>query len=348
MSEPIKSYSIEQVEKILSDARLSPFRAGQILSWIYGKNASSYEEMTNIPKVIREQMTLAYPLYKPEVVVKQESEDASRKYLLKYHDDTLVEAVGLPSEDGRLTVCCSTQSGCAMSCDFCATASLGLKRSLHPGEIVDQVLALQEDYGMRVSNVVMMGQGEPFMNYDATIAALHILNNEKLVNIGSRRMTVSTCGILKGIERFSDEKEQFTLAVSLHSARQEVRDAIMPGMKGQPLKDLRETLVRYVEKTGRRITFEYALMKAVNDGPEDLLALVSYCRHLLCHVNLIPLNNVEGSPYRPVSRAIMDEWKDELEKKGVAATVRRSLGQDIAAACGQLNLSAQRKGIVRD
>lgn len=230
MSAPIKAYSKDEVEEMFSNARLSPFRAGQILTWIYGKNAASYEEMSNVPKVIREQLELAFPLYKPKVLLKQESVDGSRKYLIEYHDGTVVEAVGLPSEDGRLTVCCSTQSGCAMACDFCATGRLGLQRNLYPGEIVDQVLTIQEDYGSRVSNVVMMGQGEPFMNYDATLAALRILNDEKLVNIGSRRMTVSTCGILKGIERFSGEKDQFNLAISLHAARQEVRDVVMPSM----------------------------------------------------------------------------------------------------------------------
>ena len=191
MSKPIKSYSITGVEDIMRNAGLSVFRAEQILTWIYAKAARSYNDMTNIPKVIREQFALAFPLYTPEITAEQTSVDGSRKYLLKYYDGTLVETVGLPSKDGRLTVCASSQAGCTMGCEFCATGKNGLTRSLAPGEIVDQVLAVQNDFGERVTNVVVMGQGEPFANYDATIAALRIMNHPKLLNIGARHITVS-------------------------------------------------------------------------------------------------------------------------------------------------------------
>lgn len=336
MSEPIKTYSIAEVESIVCDAGLPAFRAEQILMWVYAKGARTYDEMTNIPKVIREQFGVAFPLHVPEIAVKRESADGSRKYLLEYHDGTRVETVGLPSSDGRLSVCCSSQAGCSMGCTFCATGKGGLARNLTAGELVDQVLAVQDDFGKRVTNVVVMGQGEPFANYDAVLAALRIMNHPKLLNIGARHITVSTCGLLQGIERFAGEPEQFTLAVSLHAVRQEVRDQIMPGMKNQRLGTLRQALDRYAEATGRRFSFEYALMDGVNDSKEDLEELISYCRRLLCHVNLIPLNQVEGSSVKPVSPQLMGIWRDRLEEAGVPASVRRSRGADIDGACGQL------------
>ena len=336
MSHPIKKYSIEGVKSIVKEAGLPSFRADQVLAWIYNKDVASYDEMTNLPKSMREQFEDAFPLFKPELIERQESVDGSRKYLLKFNDDTMVETVGLPSSDGRLTVCCSSQAGCAMGCSFCATGKQGLKRSLYPGEIVDQVLAVQNDFGERVTNVVVMGQGEPFVNYDATLAALRILNNSRLLNIGARRITVSTCGVLQGIERFSEETEQFTLAVSLHSAIQSKRDTLMPGMRNQSLIDLHVSLENYNKSDNRRFTFEYALMKGINDGVDDLDALIRYCEGLLCHVNLIPLNEIANSEYKPVSYKVMEKWKEELEKRGIASTVRKSKGGDVSAACGQL------------
>ena len=337
MATPIKSFSIEGVEGIVSEAGLPGFRASQILSWLYEKSASSYDEMTNLPLAVRSQLKQAYPLYKPQVVDRSESSDGSIKYLLKLYDGAFVETVGLPSEDGRLTTCCSTQSGCAMGCSFCATGMLGFTRNLGPGEMVDQVSVVQDDFGKRVTNVVMMGQGEPFLNYEATLSALRIMNNPKLLNIGARHITVSTCGVFEGIRRFSEEREQFTLAISLHSALQETRDYLIPSMRNQPLGDLRDLLKRYTEKTGRRFSFEYALMAGINDDEAHKDALVSYCRHLLCHVNLIPLNKVKESGFKPVERQVMLEWKESLEAVGIEATVRRSRGGDIAAACGQLS-----------
>ena len=336
MSEPIKSYSIVQLEGIIKDAHLPAFRAEQILNWIYAKGAQSYDEMSNLPKPMREQLDLSFPLHTPEIVMKQRSVDGACKYLLRYHDSVNVETVALPMDDGRLTVCCSSQAGCSMGCVFCATGMKGFARNLTPGEMVDQVLAVQRDFDQRVTNVVVMGQGEPFANYDATIAALRIMNHPKLLNIGARHITVSTCGLVKGIERFSQEPEQFTLAVSLHAARQEVRDQLMPGVKNQRLGTLRQALDRYASATGRRFSFEYALMNGINDGEDDLDSLITYCRRLLCHVNLIPLNEVEGSPIQPVSQQLMNTWKERLEQAGIPSTVRHSRAADIAGACGQL------------
>ena len=336
MIAPIKSLSMNEVEQCVKSAGLPSFRTQQILSWLYQKNVSSYDEMTNVPKAAREQFQELYPLHTPSIVDKQVSVDGSRKYLLELHDGALIETVGLPSSDGRLTVCISSQSGCSMNCSFCATGKAGLTRSLDPGEFVDQIHIIQDDFQKRVTNVVVMGQGEPFANYNNTLSALRILNHPKLLSIGARHITISTCGILKGIERFTQEPEQFTLAVSLHAARQEVRDEIMPKMSSQPLEKLRKALAGYTEETGRRFSFEYALMKDVNDKEEDLQALISYCRGMLCHVNLIPLNYIDDSPIKPVKRQVIEYWKAQLDNAGIACSIRASKGSDIAAACGQL------------
>ena len=336
MENEIKAYSLEGIEQLVADAGLPSFRAGQIGQWLYAKGASSYSEMTNLPTTVREQFATAYPLHAPVLVESQTSADGTQKYLMKYHDGALAEAVAIPSHDGRLTVCCSSQSGCAMRCAFCATGHLGLTRSLLPGEILDQVLIANIAFGKRVTNVVVMGQGEPFANYENTLAALRIMNHPKLRNIGARHITISTCGLIPGIRRFAEEPEQFTLAVSLHSAIQETRDELMPACTTYPLESLRTEAIRYTEKTGRRISFEYALMKDVNDSEDHLNALRLYCEGLLCHVNLIPLNYIEGSPFKPAPTTVTNRWRDALEQAGVSATIRNSRGSDIAGACGQL------------
>ena len=336
MERHLKSFSIEQFADEVAQSRLPKFRAMQVLDWTYGKAARSYDEMTNLPLNMRAQLSEAYPLHSPHVVMRLQSEDGSVKYLVEYHDGARVETVGLPSGDGRLTVCASSQSGCAMGCVFCATGRAGLTRSLLPGEIVDQIHVVQSDFGRRVTNVVVMGQGEPFSNYGNTLAALRILNHPKLLNIGARHITVSTCGVISGIKRLSQEREQFTLAVSLHSAIQGKRDTLMPSMASQKLGSLKKALESYAAQTGRRFSFEYALMDSVNDSEEDLHALISYCRGLLCHVNLIPLNAVPQSPIEPASPATVGLWQASLEKAGIAASIRKSRGSDIAAACGQL------------
>ena len=339
---PIKSFSIEELATLFEETRLPKFRVMQVLSWMYVKGVCSYDEMTNLPKTMREQLDATFPLYPAKTLNSQTSQDESRKYLIEFHDGALAETVGIPSDSCRLTVCASTQSGCAMGCIFCATGKAGLTRSLEPGEIVDQILTVQEDFGTRVTNVVLMGQGEPFANYDNTIAALRILNHPKLLNIGARHLTVSTCGIIEGIRKLAEEPEQFTLAVSLHSALQESRNNLIPAMSNQRLDTLRLSLKRYAEFTGRRFTFEYALMKDVNDMEEELNALIDYCRGLLCHVNLIPLNAIEGSSVQPSSGNILHHWQTSLEASGIASSIRNSRGNDISAACGQLSSSYNR------
>ena len=232
--------------------------------WLYGRAARTYEEMTDLPAGLRETLASRLALPYPQIVSRQDSADGTRKYLMRLAGGTTVETVGLPSGD-RLTVCFSTQAGCAMGCAFCATGIGGLIRDLGPGEMVDQVNLVAEDFGRRVTNAVAMGQGEPFANYDAVLGALRFINAPEGLGIGARHITVSTCGLVAGIRRFSEEPEQFTLAISLHSAVQSTRDRLMPGVRAISLASLRDALVEYAEVTGRRPSLEFALMSGVND-----------------------------------------------------------------------------------
>lgn len=335
MNQSIKSYDIEGLANIVADAGQPSFRSRQICEWLYGRGARSYAEMTNLPKVLREFLTENYPLYPAHIIDRQISSDGTRKYLIGFEDGVNVETVGIPAEN-RLTVCFSTQAGCAMRCSFCATGQGGFTRNLLVGEILDQVQLVAEDFGQRVSNVVGMGQGEPFANYDATLGALHFLNDPRCLGIGARHITVSTCGIIPGIKRFAGEPEQFTLAVSLHSAIQATRDAIMPGASSFPLDGLKSALVSYSDQTGRRPTFEYVLINGVNDDDQHLEALVEYCLGMLVHVNLIPLNDIPGSRYTGSSRNRCHVFENALVQSGTETTIRASRGADIAGACGQL------------
>lgn len=338
MNEPIKTYSLEGLQKVMKELGQPSFRGRQLAEWLYTHHVSSYDEMTNLPAKLRAELTDKHPLEVPRIVDKQVSCDGTMKYVIEYEDGARVEMVAIPSNDSheRMTVCFSTQAGCPMECAFCATGKEGLIRNLTPGEIVDQVLIAQEDTGTRVTNIVGMGQGEPFLNYDNTLSALRILNNAQGNPIGARHIVVSTCGIVPGIDRFANEPEQFTLAVSLHAARQEVRDRLMPKTASYPLAKLRRSISSYLETTNRRVTFEYIMIDSVNDTEKDLEALVSFCDGLLCHINLIPINTIAGSPYRPSSTKTMNYWIGKLHRKGIETTIRNSRGNDIAGACGQL------------
>ena len=293
--------------------------------------------MTDLPASLRATMAEDLPLVRPRLVTREVSRlDDTRRYLWGLTGDASVESVGLPAA-GRLTVCFSTQAGCAMGCSFCATGEGGLVRDLGPGEMVDQVRLVGEDFGARVTNAVAMGQGEPFANYAATLGGLRLMNDPDGLGIGARHLTVSTCGLISGIERFSTEPEQFTLAVSLHSAVQETRDALMPSLRAQRLPRLREALRHYAERTGRRPSLEFALIEGVNDSAAELEALIGYCTGLLCHVNLIPVNPAASgvTHRRPAEERVM-AFLHGLEAAGIQATVRTERGADIDAACGQL------------
>lgn len=331
----LRSLTHGQLADALKELGQPAFRVKQIEEWVWEKGVSSFDDMTNLPKTLRERLAEHYSLGAVTRAVKQVSEDGSRKYLLTYPDGTKVECVGMPS-DNKLAVCASTQAGCAMGCAFCATGAAGLTRSLSAAEIYDQVMHVRNDFDQRVTSVVLMGQGEPFMNYDASLEAMRKLNSPEGLGIGARHITVSTCGIIPAIKRFANEPEQFTLAVSLHSAVQRTRNALMPGVRKHSLLHLYEVMGEYVDKTGRRPTYEYALIRGVNDTEDELGALCDFCRDNLAHVNIIKLNEVKGSRFQPSSDARAGEFVRRLANVGVEATIRQSRGQDIDAACGQL------------
>jgi 23S rRNA (adenine2503-C2)-methyltransferase len=334
----IKRYGITGLIEQLAELGQPAYRTQQLIEWLYGRGITSYDEMSNLPASLRQALADSQPLSYPQVRSRQLSRDGSRKYLLELVDGSCVECVGIP-DDRRLTVCFSTQVGCAMDCQFCATGRIGLVRQLAPGEIVDQLTLVSRDFDQRVTNAVAMGEGEPFANYSATVEALRLMNHPSALNIGARHLAVSTCGLLAGIRAFSAEPEQFRLAVSLHSARQYTRDKLMPKLQSQKLPALQQALNNYVDKSGRRVSLEYLLIDGVNDTPPEIEALIDFCRSLHCYLNLIPLNPLAAdahSSYLPTpisrSRAIIQQ----LTAAGIEATLRRSRGADIAGACGQL------------
>ena len=331
----IRTLSPKELSQVVSELGQPAFRAKQLNEWLFEKNVCSFEEMTNLPKAFREQLAEHFVFAVPTEVVKQVSKDGSRKYLLQFPDGVAVETVGMPSRN-RLAVCISTQAGCSMGCAFCATGLAGLTRSLTAQEMVDQVVHVSRDLGERVTSVVFMGQGEPFANFNETVRALRMLNSEHGLNIGARHLTVSTCGIIPNIRAFADLPEQFTLAVSLHSAIQSTRNQLMPGVKKYTLVRLHEALQLYTEKTGRRPTYEFAMIEGINDTNPEMNALCDFCEGTLCHVNLIQLNDIPDSPFKPSPMKKVEELQRRLQMRGVETTIRNSRGSDIDAACGQL------------
>lgn len=344
MKKAIHAYNISELGQIISELGQPRFRTKQLTTWLYRDNVASYDEMTNLPQSLRKELETQYPLVPLRVIDKQVSLDGTRKYVFECYDNTQVEAVGIPSftkkekkdEPKHLTVCFSTQAGCAMQCAFCATGEEGLSRNLSSGEMVAQILAVQDDFGCRVSNIVSMGQGEPFHNYDSVLDALRFLNSKEGLEIGARHITISTCGIIPGILKLAEEPYQFTLAISLHSANQETRDTLMPRCSAITLPRLKEALLFYIEKTGRRVSFEYLMIKEVNDTDRSLDTLLDFCNGLLCHINLIPLNSIEGSSFQPSEKNTLNYWVRELNSHGIECTLRNSRGSDIDGACGQL------------
>lgn len=334
-SRDIRLLTLEELQDLVKELGQPAFRAKQLNEWIHDKNVCSFDEMTNLPAALREKLSERFSFNVPVELVKQVSKDGSRKYLLQFSDGVSVETVGMPNRN-KLAVCISSQAGCAMDCAFCATGLAGLSRSLTAQEMVDQVLHVARDFGERVTSVVFMGQGEPFANFDATVQALRILNDPDGLAIGARHLTVSTCGVIPGIRRFAELPEQFTLAISLHSAIQGTRNQLMPGVKKYTLLRLHEAIQLYVEKTGRRPTYEFAMIDGINDTNPEMQALVDFCAGTLCHVNLIQLNNIPDSPFRPSPIEKVESLQRRLTMHGVETTIRNSRGSDIDAACGQL------------
>lgn len=334
-SRDIRLLTLEELQDLVKELGQPAFRAKQLNEWIHDKNVCSFDEMTNLPAALREKLSERFSFNVPVELVKQVSKDGSRKYLLQFSDGVSVETVGMPNRN-KLAVCISSQAGCAMGCAFCATGLAGLSRSLTAQEMVDQVLHVARDFGERVTSVVFMGQGEPFANFDATVQALRILNDPDGLAIGARHLTVSTCGVIPGIRRFAELPEQFTLAISLHSAIQGTRNQLMPGVKKYTLLRLHEAIQLYVEKTGRRPTYEFAMIDGINDTNPEMQALVDFCAGTLCHVNLIQLNNIPDSPFGPSPIEKVESFQRRLTMHGVETTIRNSRGSDIDAACGQL------------
>ena len=335
MNEHIKSKTLTEIAQLLKDMGQPAFRAKQVYTWLH-KGVRSYEEMTNLPKSLRDVLAEQYPLNIPQVVRKQESaKDGTIKYLWELSDGNCVETVLMRYHYGN-TVCISTEVGCRMGCAFCASTLGGLVRRLEPFEMLDQVLFTQVDSGLPISHIVLMGIGEPLDNYENVMRFLELVNSKDGMNISMRHISLSTCGLVPGIDRLAEEKLQLTLSVSLHAPTDEIRNTIMPVNKAYPTEELLSACRRYYEKTGRRISFEYAMINGVNDTPEAAKTLLKRLKGLPAHMNLIPLNHVEESPLKPSTRQSVQNFQKILDDGGIPATVRRTLGSDIDASCGQL------------
>ena len=324
------------------------FRAKQIFGWIYGGmtkdgslrlGAESFDDMNNLPKSLRDKLNENAKLVQATVLKEQVSKlDGTRKFLFGLADGNAIESVFMKYKFGN-SICVSSQAGCRMGCKFCASTIGGLRRNLSPGEIAGQILAAQRQTGERISHVVVMGTGEPFDNYENLSKFICIVNDPAGLNIGMRNITVSTCGLVPRIGQFAEDFPQVNLAISLHAVNNDMRDAIMPVNKAYPTEELLEACRTYTEKTARRITFEYTLVKGVNDSTEHAKMLASKLRGMLCHVNLIPLNKVAETGYDTTDRTAVLKFQKTLNDNGIPATIRRELGDDIDAACGQLRLS---------
>lgn len=318
------------------------FRAGQVYTWLH-RGARSFDEMTNLSKPLREKLAQNYALPSPTVARRLESKkDGTIKYLWRLTDGNCVESVLMRYHHGN-TVCISSEVGCPMGCAFCASTLGGLVRRLTPSEMLDQVLFTQLDSGLPVSNIVLMGIGEPLDNYDTVLRFLALVNSPEGMNIGMRHISLSTCGVVDKIDRLAEENLQLTLSVSLHAPTDEVRSSIMPINRKYPVDTLLAACKRYFEKTGRRISFEYAMIRGVNDTPQMAQILIKKLRGIAAHVNLIPLNDVAESPLKPSLPETVRAFQQTLEQQGIPATVRRTLGSDINASCGQLRRNFERE-----
>ena len=335
MTNHLRSMTLQELGEVLKELGQPAFRAKQLFSWLH-KGVTSFDQMTNLPQALRESLEEKYPLLPPQVVRKQESQkDGTIKYLWRLHDGNCVETVLMRYHYGN-TVCISTEVGCAMGCAFCASTLGGLVRRLEAREILEQVLFTQLDSGQPISHIVLMGIGEPLDNYDNVLRFLHLVNSPEGMNISMRRISLSTCGLVPKILRLAEEKLQLTLSVSLPAPNDQVRNTIMPVNKAYPVEELLDACRKYYEITGRRISFEYAMIDGVNDTVEAARELISRLKGMSAHVNLIPLNHVEESPLKPSTKQAVARFQALLEDAGIPATVRRSLGGDIDASCGQL------------
>ena len=331
----LKSLTQQELADILKELGQPGFRAKQVYTWLH-KGVRSYDEMTNLPKNLRDVLAEKYPINAPKVVRKQESQrDGTIKYLWELSDGNCVETVLMRYHYGN-TVCISTEVGCRMGCAFCASTIGGLVRRLEPFEMLDEVLFTQIDSGLPVSHIVLMGIGEPLDNFDNVMRFLELVNSPDSMNISMRHISLSTCGLVPKIDELAKRKLQISLAISLHGPNNEIRNQIMPVNKAYPIDELLAACRRYYAATSRRIHFEYAMIDGVNDSEENAKELLRRLKGLPAHINMIPLNHVEESPLKPSSKAAIARFQKILEDGGVTATIRRTLGGDIDASCGQL------------
>lgn len=336
MKTDIKSLSMKELKLEIEKMGEKAFRAKQLYEWMHIKLARDYDEMTNIPKSLKEKLTeqCEYISLK-EVMVQTSKLDGTKKYLFELSDGSFVESVWMKYHHGN-SVCISSQVGCRMGCRFCASTLDGLERSLTPSEMLDQIYAISRSTGERVSNVVVMGTGEPLDNYDNLLKFIQLITDENGLHISQRNITVSTCGIVENMKRLADEKLQITLALSLHGSTQEKRQELMPIANKYHLNEVIDACRYYFEQTGRRITFEYSLVGGVNDTSEDAENLCRLVGDLNCHINLIPVNPIKERDYIESERRDILNFQNKLEKKHINVTIRREMGRDIDGACGQL------------
>ena len=331
----IKNYNLPELKEEFVSIGEKPFRAEQVFKWIYEQNATSFDEMTNLSLELREKLKENYTLNTFKILKKQKSADGTIKYLFDVLDGNGVETVLMEYHHGY-SLCVSSQIGCKMGCKFCASTGIPFIRNLSSGEIVEELLAVQRDENIKISNVVFMGIGEPLDNYENVVNAIRILNNQKGLSIGARHISISTSGLVPKIYKLAEENIQCTLSISLHATTDEKRSSMMPVNNRYNIQELLQACKDYIAKTNRRISFEYALAKDNNDNLEDAKRLVKLLKGMLCHVNLIPINKIENGNYTKSSNENILKFRDYLNDHGIVATVRRELGSDIDAACGQL------------
>lgn len=331
----IKDFNLEELKEEIIALGEKKYRAEQIFKWLYVDKVKEFDEMTNLSIELREKLKENYTMCNYKILKKQESADGTKKYLFDVLDGNAIETVLMEYHHGK-TICVSSQIGCKMGCKFCASTGIKFERNLTSGEIVEQILAVEQDIGDKISNIVFMGIGEPFDNYDNVMNAVRILNHQKGLNIGARHISISTSGLVPRIYDFANEDLQCTLSISLHATNNEKRSSMMPVNNRYPIEELMKACKDYIAKTNKRISFEYALAKDNNDNLEDAKALVKLLKGMLCHVNLIPINKIENGKFVKSTNENIIKFRDYLNENGIVATIRRELGSDIDAACGQL------------
>ena len=331
----IKDYSLDELKEELKEIGEKPFRAEQIFKWLYEARVSNFDDMTNLSLELREKLKQVYEIKEFKILKKQVASDGTKKYLFDVLDGNAIETVLMEYHHG-FSICVSSQIGCKMGCKFCASTGIPFARNLTAGEIIEQIMAVERDAGVRISNIVFMGIGEPLDNYDNVVKAIRIINHPKGLNIGARHISISTSGLVPKIYQLAEENIQCTLSISLHATTDEQRSKMMPVNNRYNIEELLQACKDYIEKTHRRISFEYALAKENNDNLEDAKRLVKLLKGMLCHVNLIPINKIENGAYTKSSNENIMKFRDYLNDHGIVATIRRELGSDIDAACGQL------------